>query len=64
MDNAEESLGVIFSKKDYAGLIRRVVIAVVDLFVIFLISAAILYVSDFSLSYVDSKEIYKNSILF
>ena len=47
MDNSGESLGVIFNKKDYAGLVRRVVIAVVDLFVIFVISAAILYISDF-----------------
>jgi len=42
-----ENPGVIFDKKDYAGFIKRVVIAIVDLIVILVISAAVLFGSDY-----------------
>lgn len=47
MINIDENFGVIFDKKDYAGFIKRVIIAAVDLIVIFVISTAVLYISDY-----------------
>ncbi|MBI5550808.1 MAG: RDD family protein [Desulfobacterales bacterium] len=46
MKDIEENIGVIFDKNDYAGFIKRVVITIVDLAVIFIVLASMFYISD------------------
>ena len=47
MTDLEENIGVIFNREEYAGLIKRIVIAVVDLILIFGISISVLFITDY-----------------
>lgn len=62
MSQSEENFGVFYEKKEYAGFIKRVVIAVVDLFVIAVFSMACLYVTDYLIYYEDTY--YKFNFIF
>ncbi len=62
MNDLEENIGVIFDKREFAGLIKRVVIAVVDLLVIFVISAAVLFISDYMVY--DTETYFKFNFFF
>lgn len=62
MSDLEENFGVIFDKKEYAGFIKRVVIAVVDLFLIFVVFAAVLFISDNFIS--DEESFLKFNFIF
>ncbi|MEJ2156269.1 MAG: RDD family protein [Desulfobacteraceae bacterium] len=46
MKNREENIGVIYEKKDYAGFLKRVVIAMIDIVVIAAVSACGSYFVD------------------
>jgi uncharacterized RDD family membrane protein YckC len=61
MNDFEESIGVIYDQKDYAGFLKRVVIAFVDLLIIILVSATVFFASDY-LIYND--ELYINFNFF
>ena len=47
MNENKEKSGVIYDKNDYAGLIKRIIIAVVDILIILIVMSAVLYLSDY-----------------
>lgn len=57
MSDLEENFGVIFDKEEYAGFIKRVVIAVVDLIFILVVLAAVLFISN---NFISNKESFLN----
>ena len=50
MNDNKDKLGVIYEKNDYAGLIKRIIIAVVDLLIILIVMSTVLYVSDYMIN--------------
>lgn len=46
LNENENNVGVYYNKKDYAGFTRRLLIVIIDLIVLFIISFALLYISD------------------
>lgn len=62
MNNSDENFGVIYEKKEYAGFLKRVVIALVDIIVIGVVSVCCLYVTYFIFYYEDT--FYKFNFFF
>lgn len=54
MNNCEGNFGVIYEKKEYAGFLKRVVIAFVDIIVIVVAAASCRYITDFLFYYEDT----------
>lgn len=54
MKNIEENFGVIYDKKEYAGFLKRVAIALVDIIVITIVSVCCIVAAGFLFDYEDS----------
>ena len=63
MNENKEKSGVIYKKSEYAGLIKRIVIAVVDILVILIVSFVVLFLTDY-LIYDETTYLKFNIIFF
>ncbi len=62
MNENNQNLGVIYDKTEYAGIIKRIIIAAVDTMIILIVTSAVLYISDYMI--IDDTTYIKFNFIF